>query len=448
MSIGKEWFEEEFWIKTFTAGVEEIDPDRYVTCTYYITPKEGLSLQGAAINLAAEQSIGTWTKVVTMTDRVLKLAGKVFHVEKLNGGGLVQVAFPLDLFDLEAGISHILSIVAGNLFGIGALKSVRLLDVNLPKQYVKMFKGPKFGIDGVRKIIGTARNPRPHLGTIIKPKVGLNPDETAKVAYEAAIGGVDFIKDDETLTSQKFNRLEERVSHVMDVLDKVKEETGRTVLYAVDVTADLNMLWKNVEAALNNGANCIMIDVLCTGYPALRMLAEDPSVKVPIHVHRCLHATMTRNPDHGIHMFVLAKLVRLAGGDQLHTGTAKGKMEKPGSGALRPLEKFSGIVGIRYMNDFLRSDWYGLKSVLPVASGGLHPALVPANLQLLGFPDIQLNAGGGIHGHPKGSRIGATAMLQAVEAFMKSIPLEEYAKEHVELREALEYWGAKFLSEE
>ncbi|MBS7611135.1 ribulose 1,5-bisphosphate carboxylase [Candidatus Bathyarchaeota archaeon] len=448
MSIGKEWFEEEFWIKTFTAGVEEIDPDRYVTCTYYITPKEGLSLQGAAINLAAEQSIGTWTKVVTMTDRVLKLAGKVFHVEKLNGGGLVQVAFPLDLFDLEAGISHILSIVAGNLFGIGALKSVRLLDVNLPKQYVKMFKGPKFGIDGVRKIIGTARNPRPHLGTIIKPKVGLNPDETAKVAYEAAIGGVDFIKDDETLTSQKFNRLEERVSHVMDVLDKVKEETGRTVLYAVDVTADLNMLWKNVEAALNNGANCIMIDVLCTGYPALRMLAEDPSVKVPIHVHRCLHAAMTRNPDHGIHMFVLAKLVRLAGGDQLHTGTAKGKMEKPGSGALRPLEKFSGIVGIRYMNDFLRSDWYGLKSVLPVASGGLHPALVPANLQLLGFPDIQLNAGGGIHGHPKGSRIGATAMLQAVEAFMKSIPLEEYAKEHVELREALEYWGAKFLSEE
>lgn len=448
MTHNKEWFEEDFWIKTFTASAEEIDPDRYIVCLYYMTPKEGLSLQSAAINLAAEQSIGTWTRVLTMTDRVLKLAGRVFRVEKLNGGGLAYVAFPLDLFDLDAGISHMLSIIAGNLFGIGALKGVRLLDVNLPKQYVEMFKGPKFGIEGVRKIIGTDKNPRPHLGTIIKPKVGLNPVETAKVAYEAAIGGVDFIKDDETLTSQKFNRLEERVSHVMDALDRVKEETGRTVLYAVDVTADLNIIWKNVETALSNGANCIMIDVLCTGYPTLRMLAEDPSVKVPIHVHRCLHAAMTRNPEHGIHMLVLAKLVRLAGGDQLHTGTAKGKMEKPGSGALKQLEKFSGIAGIRYINDFLRSDWYGLKSVLPVASGGIHPALVPANLQLLGSPDIQLNAGGGIHGHPKGSRIGATAMLQAIEAFMKGIPLEEYAKEHVELREALEYWGTKFLSEE
>ncbi len=448
MGMSKEWFEEEFWIKTFTASVEEIDPDSHVICLYYITPRENLSLQSAAINLVAEQSIGTWTKVVTITDRVLKLAGKVFQVEKLNGGGLAKVAFPLDLFDLEAGISHMLSIIAGNLFGIGALKNVRLLDVSLPKEYVKMFKGPKFGIEGVRRIIGTHGNPRPHLGTIIKPKVGLNPAETAKVAYEAAIGGVDFIKDDETLTSQKFNQLEERVSHVMSVLDKVKEETGRTVLYAVDVTADLNRLWKNVEIALSNGANCIMIDVLCTGYPALRELAEDPSVKVPIHVHRCLHAAMTRNPEHGIHMLVLAKLVRLAGGDQLHTGTAKGKMEKPGSGALKQLESFSGLAGIRYMNDFLRSDWYGLKSTLPVASGGIHPALVPANLQLLGFPDIQLNAGGGIHGHPMGTKAGATAMRQAMEAFMNNIPLGEYAKDHVELRKALEHWGTKFLSEE
>ena len=98
------------------------------------------------------------------------------------------------------------------------------------------------------------------------------------------------------------------------------------------------------------------------------------------------------------------------------------------------------------MNDFLRDDWYGLKTVLPVASGGIHPALVPSNLRLLGYPDIQLNAGGGIHGHPKGTRAGAKAMLQAIEAFMKGIPLEEYAKDHVELQEALKHWGTKFLT--
>ncbi len=445
MSNKKEWYEEEFWIRTFTASPGEIDPDDYVICIYYVVPKKGMSLQGAAINLAAEESIGTWTKVVTMTNKVLKLAGKVFKIEKLNSGGLVKVAFPLDLFDLDAGISHLLSIIAGNLFGLGDLKGVRLLDLHLPKEYAKMFKGPKFGIEGVRKLIGTDREPRPHLGTIIKPKVGLGPKETAKVAYEAAIGGVDFIKDDETLTSQKFNPLEDRVSSVMEALDKVKEETGRRILYAVDVTADLNRLWKNVETALDNGANCIMVDVLCVGFPALRNLAEDPSVKVPIHVHRCMHAAMTRNSEHGIHMLVLAKLVRLAGGDQLHTGTAKGKMEKPGAGAPRQLENYSGVRGIRYINDFLRSEWYNLRTVMPVASGGIHPALIPDNLKLLGYPDIQINAGGGIHGHPKGTRAGAMAMRQAIEAFIKGVPLEEYAKAHSELREALNYWGVKFL---
>ena len=443
--VKKEWFEEEFWQKVFTAVEEEIDPDFNVIATYYVKPKPGLSLKGAGMNIAAEQSIGTWTKVVTMTEKVLNLAAKVFFIEGFNGDGIVKIAFPLELFDLSAGISHFLSVVAGNLFGLGAIEGVRLLDIELPKSYVKEFKGPKFGIEGVRKIVGTYENPRPHLGTIIKPKVGLSPEETAKVAYEAAIGGVDFIKDDETLTSQKFNPIEERVSRVMEALDKVKSETGRTVLYAVDVTADVNALWKNIETALDNGANMIMVDVLCIGFPMLRKIAEDPSVKVPIHVHRTMHAAMTRKADHGIHMLVLAKLVRLAGGDQLHTGTAKGKMEKPGEGAPKILENYSGVKGIRYINDFLRNEWYGLKTVLPVASGGLHPALVPPNLELLGYPDLQLNAGGGIHGHPDGTRAGAMAMKQAIEAFMKGIPLEEYAKDHPELKKALEHWGYKYM---
>lgn len=441
MSKKKEWFEEEYWIKVFTEEEINIDHDNYIIGLYYIRPGKNLSIKAAAINIAAEESIGTWTKVVTMNERVLRLAAKVYKIEKLNGAGLAWIAYPLELFDLEAGISHLLSMVAGNLFGMSAVEGVKLLDLMLPREFVKIFKGPKFGIQGVRKILGTDANPRPHLGTIIKPKVGLSPKETAKVAYEAARGGVDFIKDDETLTNQKFNPIEDRVSSVMEALDKVKEETGRKVLYAVDVTADENRIWKNIETALSNGANCIMVDFLCVGLPILRKIAEDPSVNVPIHVHRAMHAAMTRYPEHGIHMLVLAKLVRLAGGDQLHTGTAKGKMEKPQVGSL---EKFSGTKGIRYINDFLRSEWYHLKTVMPVASGGVHPALVPANLEMLGAPDIQLNAGGGIHGHPRGTRAGATAMKQAIEAYMKEIKLEEYAETHQELKEALDFWGYKF----
>jgi ribulose-bisphosphate carboxylase large chain len=134
-------------------------------------------------------------------------------------------------------------------------------------------------------------------------------------------------------------------------------------------------------------------------------------------------------------MMVLAKLVRLAGGDQLHTGTAVGKMEKPGK-----------IEEVRRINDFLRDEWDGIKTVMPVASGGIHPALVPYNIEALGR-DLVINAGGGIHGHPWGSRAGAKAMRAAIDATLQGIKLEEYAEKCPELKMAVEYWGTTFLKE-
>lgn len=425
------WWKQDQWTKTYMAAPEEIDPDKYVTTTYYVEPSPEVSLIEAGMHIAAEGSIGTWTAVKTAEP--LRLAGKVFKMEGKNGGGFVHIAYPLDLFDWESGLSHILSIIAGNVFGLAAFKNVRLTDFHLPKEVVRLFSGPKFGVDGVRAIVGTVKEKRPHLGTIIKPKVGQNPRETAQVAYEAAIGGVDFIKDDETLTNQKFCPLEDRVTNVMEALDKAEEETGRRALYALNITADYDKMLKYVDSALAHGANCIMVDFLCTGLSALRSLAEDPSVKVPIHVHRCMHAAMTRNRQHGIHMLVLAKLVRLAGGDQLHAGTAAGKMEKPGK-----------IEELKTIYNSLRGDWCDLKPTMPVASGGVHPALVPFNIETLGT-DLVINAGGGIHGHPWGTRAGARAMKQAIEATMKNIPLEIYAGDHPELKEALSYWGEYFL---
>ena len=413
--------------EVFMAAPEDVDPEENIIALYYV--ESPLGLWRAGVEIAKEESIGTWTELTTITRRVQeRLAARVFRVDEDKR--LVWVAYPLELFDLECGgIPNLLSIVAGNLFGLSALENVRLLDIQVPRGAARFFPGPKFGVDGVRAIVGTKPGV-PHLGTIIKPKVGLNPKETAQVAYEAAVGGVDFVKDDETLVNQRFCPLGERVSRVMEALDRAREETGRRVLYAVNVTANHQQVLELADLALENGANMLMVDVLTAGFPAVQVLAEDPSVDVPLHIHRAMHAAMTRNPRHGIHMAVIAKLVRLAGGDQLHTGTAAGKMEKEAE-------------EVRKINDFLRADWHGLKTVFPVASGGIHPGIVDENLKALGF-DIVINAGGGIHGHPMGVRAGATAMRQAIEAALEGVPVEEYAKTHVELRVALEKWGRKF----
>lgn len=421
----------------FTARPEEIDPDKYISAKYYV--ESPLGLKSAGIAIATEESIGTWTEITTINEWVrTKLPAKLYKMEGEGESGFVYIAFPLDLFDLEtSGIANILSMVAGNLFGLSALKNVRLVDIEFPKSVVRHYRGPEFGIEGVRRLVGTDSAPRPHLGTIVKPKVGLNPEQTAKVAYEAALGGVDFIKDDETLVNQAFCPLEERVSKVMDALDKAKSETGRNVLFAVNVTGAPDKMVKLAETAIDNGANTLMLDIIILGLPTVEWFLSRYTFGVPIHMHRAMHATFTRNPRHGISMLVIAKIARMLGGDQLHTGTGAGKM---GTTEERKHE-------LKKIIDSLRDDWFGLKSVFPVASGGVHPGLVPANFEALG-KDCVINAGGGIHGHPLGTRAGAAAMRQAIDACVAGVPLEEYSKNHKELEVALKHWGGKTLGED
>lgn len=394
-----------------------------VIAHYYFRPDERTTPEEAAQAIAEEETTGTWTALTTRQDYVRGLDGIVESVEKSGRGYAALIRYPAEIFE-PGNIPQYLSVVAGNLFGLGRLEAVRLTDVEFPESLTR-FNGPNFGIEGVRHLLGT-RN-RPHVGTIIKPKVGLTPADTAHVAYEAASGGVDFIKDDETLTNQAFCPMNERVEAVMARLDEAKDETGRQVLYAVNISDRADRIVERAEEALERGANTLMVDVITCGYSALQALAEEPGISVPIHVHRTMHAAMTRNPEHGIAMRPIARLVRMAGGDQLHTGTVSGKMGHNAEELLLD-------------NRALTDPWHGFRPVFPVASGGLHPGKVHAELETLGT-EIVLQAGGGIHGHPDGTAAGARAMRQAVDAFLEGVSASEYAKDHVELDRALELWG-------
>jgi len=394
-----------------------------VIATYYFRPRAGTEPGDAARAIAEEETTGTWTTLQTRLQYVSRLDGEVLSLEPAGSGYTTRIRYPAEIF--EAGnVCQYLSVIAGNLFGLSSLDAVRLVDVEFPGTLMQ-FPGPKFGIEGIRHLIGT-RN-RPHVGTIIKPKAGLTPVDTAEVAYQAAIGGVDFIKDDETLTDQPFCPLAERVPAVMERLDTARSETGRNVLYAVNITTRADKIVERAEEVIGMGANTIMVDVVITGFSALQALAEDPSIRLPIHAHRSMHAAMTRNPEHGIAMRPLALLARMMGADQLHTGTVSGKMAHDAGEVLAS-------------NRALTCACHGMNRTFPVASGGLHPGLVHNELRTLGT-DIVLQAGGGIHGHPDGTASGAIAMRQAVDAFLEGIPVEEYAKEHYELRRALEKWG-------
>jgi ribulose-bisphosphate carboxylase large chain len=381
---------------------------------YYV--ETDLPIQKAAEAIAAEQSTGTWTAVRGQDN---PLAARVILAE----GNSVEIGFPEELFE-PGNIPQYLSVVAGNLFGLSDLRKVRLQDVIFPESLLCAHKGPRFGIDDARKILKV--HGRPLIGTIVKPKVGLDPAGTAAVAAAAVRGGLDLVKDDETLTDQSFCPLIPRLEAVMNALDRVETQTGKKAFYAVNVTAGADKILERAEQAVDHGANMVMIDVLTAGFSALEELSQN--LNVPVHVHRTMHGAFTRDKRHGIAMLVISKLVRMMGGTNLHTGSYMGKM------ARETLEN-------DLSRDALREDWHGYKRVFPVASGGVYPAKVHGNLDGYGI-DCIIQAGGGVHGHPDGTTAGARAMVQAADAWRMQIPLKEYAKDHKELETALKFWGS------
>jgi ribulose-bisphosphate carboxylase large chain len=386
-------------------------------CTFYVEP-EDIKLKEAAGGVAAESSVGTWTELTTTEPYMARLAACVFRIE----GNLATIAYPAELFE-QGNMPNILSSVAGNVFGLKALKNLRLNDIEIPDKLVRSFKGPKFGIKGIRSLLKVSK--RPLVGTIIKPKLGLKTVDHARVAYEAWAGGCDVVKDDENLSSQQFNSFEERVVKTLDARDKAEEETGERKVYMVNITSETKTMLKRAEYVLDHGGRYIMVDILTCGWSALQTL-RDQNFKLIIHAHRAGHAAFTKNPKHGISMRVIAKVSRAIGVDQLHVGTIVGKMSETKKEVLENIEA-------------LKMNMAGLKLVLPVASGGLHPRLVPALMRYFG-KDFIIQAGGGIHGHSNGTLAGATAMRQAVEATMQEKTLNEYAETHKDLKVALNIW--------
>jgi ribulose-bisphosphate carboxylase large chain len=386
-------------------------------CTFYVEP-ENIGFKEATGGVAAESSIGTWTELTTTEPYMSKLAAHVFSIE----GNLAKIAYPIELFE-RGNMPNILSSVAGNVFGLKALKNLRLHDVELSPELLKSFKGPQFGIKGIRDLLKVPE--RPLVGTIIKPKLGLKTNDHARVAYEAWAGGCDIVKDDENLSSQRFNPFEERIEKTLANRDKAEEETGEHKVYMANITAETETMLKRAEYVLDHGGEYVMVDILTCGWSALQTL-RDQNFKLVIHAHRAGHAAFTKNPKHGIAMRVVAKVARIIGVDQLHVGTVVGKMSETREEVLENINA-------------LKMEMAGLKPVLPVASGGLHPKLVPLLIETFG-KDFVIQAGGGIHGHTNGTFAGARAMRQAVDAAIEGKKVEAYAETHKELKVALKLW--------
>ncbi|NJD77476.1 MAG: type III ribulose-bisphosphate carboxylase [Candidatus Methanoperedens sp.] len=401
-------------------------------CLYYFEPAKGISPKEAIGRIASESSAGTWTTLHKLPERVERIKARAFEVK----GSYVKVAYPIDLWE-PGNAPQLLSGIAGNIFGMKALKNLRLIDASLPESYIRSYKGPGLGIRGIRSILKVEK--RPITGAVPKPKIGFSAQEHAEIAYETWMGGFDLVKDDENLTSTTFNRFEDRVERMAKLRDRAEKETGEQKDALLNITGETKEMIRKVKFLHDYGFRLAMIDVVTCGTASVQTMREECSdLGIAIHAHRAMHAAFDRNPRHGISMYFLAKIMRLIGVDEIHTGTAVGKL----------VGTKKEVVGIANMlrdshvepGSVLAQDWGSIKPVLPVSSGGLHPGLVPSVMRILGN-NCTLLVSGGIHGHPDGTRPGAKAVMQAIEATMEGTDIKEFAQTHRELQQALNKWG-------
>ncbi len=450
----------------FDAGVHEYreayyDPsytpkDTDILAAFRITPQPEVSAEEASAAVAAESSTGTWTTVwtdlLTNMDRYRARCYNIEPVEGVKDQVIAYIAYPLDLFE-EGSIVNMMSSIVGNVFGFKALKALRLEDLRIPVAYLKTFPGPPHGIQVERDKL--SKYGRPILGGTIKPKLGLSARNYGRAVYECLRGGLDFTKDDENINSQPFMRWQDRYTFVMEAVLKAERETGERKGHYLNVTAGtMEEIYKRAEFAKELGAPIIMSDFFTMGFTAhtsLSLWCRDNGVL--LHCHRAMHAVVDRQKNHGIHFRVLAKWLRMAGGDHLHNGTVVGKLEgdRGATIAINDLLREDFIPEDKSRGIYFDQAWASMPSVFPAASGGIHVWHMPDLVAIFG-DDVVLQFGGGTQGHPQGNAAGATANRVALEAVVQARNegrdlvaegkdiLNGAARHSPELREALALW--------
>jgi 2,3-diketo-5-methylthiopentyl-1-phosphate enolase len=405
-----------------------------VTATYLIHDKKG-DLEKKAESIALGLTVGSWTDLPKLEqEQLVKHKGTVERVIELDSDhaadqflgskrtrGLLQISYPAANFtpDLPA----ILTTVFGKLSLDGEIK---LVDLEFEKKMELSFPGPKYGIEGIRNLLGVHR--RPLVMSIFKGVMGKDLSFFKQQLYEQAIGGVDLVKDDEILFENPLTPFEERIKASRDVLKKAEDRTGEKTLYAVNLTGRTSELKEKARKAAELGANALLLNVFAYGPDVLQELAEDNEIPLPVMAHPALTGAVGSSALYGIsYSVLLGKLLRYAGADLVLFPSPYGSVALKRSEALRIAEA-------------LTTESIGLKKSFPVPSAGIHPGLVPVLYRDFG-KDCVINAGGGIHGHPDGAAGGARAFRQAVDVVVKGKALEKEAEKHEELLKALELWG-------
>ncbi len=417
-----------------------------IRARYFI--ETAFPVEQAAATMAGEQSTGTFLRVPGETDELRERFAA--HVESITeqapvrdpslpGAGVpknwdgvrrtaeLTLAWPLE--NIGPSLPNLLATVAGNLSELKAFSGLKLLDLQLPVEFLTKYQGPQFGVQGTRELSGVWD--RPLIGTIIKPSLGMSPEATAEQVRVLAEAGIDFIKDDELQTDGAHCTFMERVSAVMRVLRAFADRTGKRVMYAANLTGEIDEMLRRHDHVVAEGGTCVMVSMNSIGLPGMKVLRAH--AQVAVHGHRNGWGMLGRSPALGMSFVAFQKLWRVAGIDHTHVNGLRNKF----------CESDESVVASARacLTPMFPPPGKGCE-VMPVFSSGQSARQAPDTYKALGSTDLIYACGGGIMGHPGGLAAGVRSLQQAWQAAVDGVSLTDFARSHVELAQALELFGA------
>ena len=399
-----------------------------------------IPLAQAAEIMAGEQSSGTFVRVPGETEELrARHAARVDSIEEresvttpsLPGARSgktyrrAEVSLSWPLGNLGPSLPNLAATVVGNLFELKPFSGLCLLDLKLPAAFAHRYPGPQFGVAGTRELSGVKKLPL--VGTIIKPSVGLSPDETASLVEKLVAGGIDFVKDDELQTDGSYCSFDARVEAVMSVVNEHAERTGKKAMIAFNVTGDIDEMQRRHDKVVSAGGTCIMVSLNSVGLPSLAHLRR--SCSLPIHGHRNGWGMFSRCPALGMSYIAYQKLWRVAGVDHLHVNGLRNKFCESDESVINSAREC--------LTPMFAPPAPGCE-VMPVFSSGQWADQAFDTYRLLGCAELIYTCGGGIVAHPGGVTAGVRSIRQAWAAAVDGQTPEQAAAEHVELRQAYE----------
>ncbi len=409
-----------------------------ITATYLVETCHDLEV--AANVLAGEQSSGTFVDVPNETEELKKRFSarveSIEHVETVSEPAIpgalskegkyhrarIRVSWSIENFGYNLPV--LISTLQGNLYEIAQFTGLKLMDIDFPSSFVEHYQGARYGIDGCRAL--TQVYERPIIGTIMKPSIGMSPEQTAEIVATLAEAGIDFVKDDELMSSAANSKFEDRLAAVMKVINAYADKSGKKVMYAFNISGELDEMQRRYEKIVEAGGTCAMLSINTVGLSATKKICDNRALA--IHAHRNGWGMMNRHPLLGIDFRAYQKIWRLVGVDQLHVNGIQNKFWESDDSVVNSINS-------------LKEPLFNHKNIIPVISSGQWGGQAFETYRRTKTLDVLYMAGGGIMAHPMGPAAGVRGIQQAWKATVDGLTLEEARKEYTEFDKAAGKFG-------